>query len=301
MAGRRPPALRPGDTVAVVAVSSAPDARLLARGVARLEALGYRVRVMPETCRRHGRMAGNDRQRAAALRRALADPRIDAILFARGGYGAARILPMVAEPLRRAAPKLLVGYSDATAILAYVTGRLGWTALHGPMVASDLPALRATDARSLRAAAAGALVAPFSLGRSYRGGAAEGRLLGGCLSILASLAGTPYFPRLAGSILFLEDVHEEPYQLDRMLTNLRLAGALSGVRGIVFANMTRCGPPKAMHAVLAERTRDLGVPVAYGVASGHGRAKRSLPLGVRVRLDATRLRLTVLGPATRAR
>lgn len=269
--------------------------------MARLKELGYRVRAMPETRLRHGRLAGNDRERAAALRRALADPRIGAIVFARGGWGAARILPLVAESLRRAAPKLLVGYSDATSILAFVTGRLGWTACHGPMVASDLPMLRPVDARSLRDALSGGPVAPFALTRRYRSGEAEGRLLGGCLSILTPLLGTPYFPRLAGSILFLEDVNEEPYQLDRMLTQLRLAGALRGVRGIVFAAMTRCGPPAAMHAVLAERTRDLGIPVAYGLTSGHGRAKRTLPLGVRVRLDATRLRLTVLEPATSAR
>jgi muramoyltetrapeptide carboxypeptidase len=292
----RPPALRVGDVIAVVAPASAPSLTRLARGVATLESLGYRVKVMPETRTRSGRFAGDDRRRAAALRRALADDRVRGIVFARGGFGSARMLPLVEADLRRAGPKIMVGYSDATTILAYASGELGWVTFHGPMVASDFPTLRDGDRRRFREAVGGEPIRPFELSRIHRRGLAEGRLLGGCLSVLVSLLGTPYEPRFAGAILFLEDVNEEPYRLDRMLTQLRLAGALRRVRGIVFANLTRCGSPTEMHAVLAERTRDLGVPVAYGLASGHGRAKRTLPLGVRARLDANAGTLEILEP-----
>lgn len=269
------------------------DARKLASGVARLESLGFRVR-LSSTRATAGGFAGTDRARAGALVRALADDRVGAIAFTRGGFGAARILPLVEPALRRARPKILVGYSDATAILAFASGHLGWTTFHGPMIASDFPTIRPGDLRAFIRALGGEAIEPFRLSRTYRRGVAEGKLVGGCLSILVSLLGTPYFPKLDGSILFLEDVNEEPYQLDRMLTHLRLAGALARVRGIVFAVMARCGRPREMHAVLAERTVDLGVPVAYGVASGHGRGKRTLPLGVRARLDAGRRRLEIL-------
>ena len=290
----RPPPLRPGDTIAIVAPASAADPRKLARGTARLEAMGYRVQpaaVVPTVA---GRFAGSDAVRARSFRKALADDRVRAIFFARGGFGAARILPLVERDLRRARPKILVGYSDATAILAFASGRLGWTTFHGPMVASDFPEIGARDLRAFARTLAGDPIPPFPLARTYRRGVAEGILVGGCLSILVSLLGTPYFPKLDGSILFLEDVNEEPYQLDRMLTQLRLAGALARVRGVVFAVMARCGRPRDMHAVLAERTADLGIPVAYGVRSGHGRGKRTLPLGVRARLDAGRRRLEIL-------
>ncbi|MGH7804724.1 MAG: S66 peptidase family protein, partial [Candidatus Binatia bacterium] len=210
------------------------------------------------------------------------------------GFGAARILPLVERGLRRARPKILVGYSDATAILAFASSRLGWATFHGPMVASDFPTLRPRDLRAFAQVLGGEAIPPFRLARAYRRGVAEGALVGGCLSILVSMLGTPYFPKLAGSLLFLEDVNEEPYQLDRMLTQLRLSGVLARVRGIVFAVMARCGRPREMHAVLAERTADLGVPVAYGLASGHGRGKRTLPLGVRARLDGGRRRLEIL-------
>ncbi|MET0152323.1 MAG: LD-carboxypeptidase [Candidatus Binatia bacterium] len=296
-APRRPPALRPGDTIAVIAPASAADPSRIRRGARRLEALGFRTRVYAQAFARRGHFAGKDRLRAAALRGALADPKVRAVFFTRGGFGAARLLPLVEGDLRRAPPKILIGYSDVTSLLAFATGKLGWVTFHGPMVATDLPDLRPTDRASLLDTLNGRSIEGVRLGVTLRRGVAEGRLFGGCLSILVSLLGTPYAVDLADRILFLEDVNEEPYSLDRMLTQLRHTGELGRAKGIVFAEMANCGRRRDLLAVLHERTADLGVPVAFGAPSGHGRGKRTIPLGARVRLDATRKLLQPLEPA----
>lgn len=295
-APRRPPALRPGDTIAVIAPASAAKPSRIRRGVRRLAALGFRTRVYAQVFARRGHFAGRDGLRAAALRGALADPEVRAVFFTRGGFGAARLLPLLERDLRRAPPKILVGYSDATSILAFATGKLGWVTFHGPMVATDLPDLRAADRASLLGTLSGRSRADLRLGATLRRGVAEGRLFGGCLSILVSLLGTPYAVDLADRILFLEDVNEEPYSLDRMLTQLRHTGQLARARGIVFGEMAHCGRKGDVLAVLRERTADLDIPVAFGAPSGHGRGKRTLPLGARVRLDATRKLLQALEP-----
>ena len=287
-APRRPPALRPGDTIAVIAPASAAHPSRIRRGARQLEALGFRTRVYAQAFARHGHLAGRDGLRAAALRRALTDPKVSAVFFTRGGFGAARLLSLVERELERVRPKILVGYSDVTSLLSFATGKLGWVTFHGPMVATDLPDLRSADRASLLDALCGRASEPLRLGATLRRGVAEGRLFGGCLSILVSLLGTPYAVHLADRILFLEDVNEEPYSLDRMLTQLRHTGELARARGIVFGEMANCGRRSDLLAVLRERTADLGIPVAFGAPSGHGRGKRTIPLGARVRLDATR-------------
>jgi muramoyltetrapeptide carboxypeptidase len=295
-APRRPPALRPGDIIAVIAPASAADPSRIRRGSQRLEGLGFRTRVYAQAFARRGRFAGADRLRAAAFRRALADPQVRAVFFTRGGFGAARLLPLVERDLLRAMPKILVGYSDATSLLAFATGKLGWVTFHGPMVATDLPDLRPNDRTSLLDTLSGSSNEGVRLGATLRKGVAEGRLFGGCLSILVSLLGTPYAVDLTDRILFLEDVNEEPYSLDRMLTQLRQTGELGRARGIVFAEMANCGRRRDLLGVLYERTADLGIPVAFGAPSGHGRGKRTVPLGAWVRLDATRKLLQPLEP-----
>lgn len=290
----RPPALRPGDRVVVLAPASAADRHRLDRGARALAELGFDVRVSPQAYARHGRFAGRDARRAATLREAVADPAVRAIFLARGGFGAARLLPLVERDLARAEPKILVGYSDATSLLSFVTGKLGWVSFHGPMVATDFPTLRAPDRVSLLDALSGARGEPIAFAETIRRGVAAGRTFGGCLSILVSQLGTRFAVDLSGRMLFLEDVNEEPYQLDRMLTQLRLTGQLSRARGIVFGEMPNCGARRELFAVIEERTADLGIPVAFGLPSGHGRGKRTLPLGVRARLDAGRRVLEIL-------
>jgi muramoyltetrapeptide carboxypeptidase len=295
-APRRPPALRPGDTIAVVASASAADPSGIRHGVRRLEALGFRTRVYAQAFARRGHFAGRDNLRAHALRKALRDPQVRAVFFTRGGFGTARLLPLLERDLRRASPKILVGYSDVTSLLAFATGKLGWVTFHGPMVATDLPALRPVDRASLLNTLGGVESARLRLGKSLHRGVAEGRLFGGCLSILVSLLGTPYAVDLADRILFLEDVNEPPYSIDRMLTQLRQTGELARARGIVFGAMANCGRKSDLLGVLRERTADLGIPVALGAPSGHGRGKRTIAFGARVLLDATRQFLQPLEP-----
>ena len=294
MSVRKPAALRPGDTVAVVAPASASGRRRILRGVRALRALGFRVKLSPQAFARHGHFAGNDARRAKALLGALRDPAVRAVFSVRGGFGAARILPLVEREMARRAPKILVGYSDLTSLLGFATERLGWVAFHGPLVAPDLAKLSASDRRSLLDTLGGGTPRPIRLGVPIRSGVAEGTIVGGCLAILVSLLGTPYAIDFSDRIVFLEDVNEEPYSLDRMLTQLRLAGAFRRARGIVFGEMHNCGTRKKLLAVLHDRTADLGIPVAFGLPSGHGRGKKTLPLGVRARLDTRRRRLELL-------
>jgi len=294
---RRPPALRPGDKVAVVAPASAAGRQKIQRGVRALERLGFRVAVSPQAFARDGHFAGKDERRAKALVAALADRSVRALFFVRGGFGAARILPLVERKLERLPPKIMVGYSDATSLLGFATEKLGWVVFHGPMIAPDLAKLSASDRRSLVRTLGGLATRPIRLGEPIRRGVAEGTIVGGCLSILVSLLGTPYAVDFADRIVFLEDVNEEPYSLDRMLTQLRLAGALAKARAIVFGEMHNCGTRRRLLAVLRDRTGDLGIPVAFGLPSGHGRGKQTLPLGVRVRLDAGGRRLEVIEKA----
>jgi muramoyltetrapeptide carboxypeptidase len=293
-APRRPPALRAGDVIAVVAPASAARAPKIRRGVRALEKLGFRVRVQRQAFARHGHFAGPDRQRAAALGRALEDPRARAVVFTRGGFGAARLLPLVERTLARRRPKIVVGYSDATSLLTFLTGKLGWVTFHGPMIASDFPDLAAADRRAFLGTLRGDAPRPLRVHTTIRAGVAEGRLIGGCLSILVSLLGTPYAVSFAGRIAFIEDVNEEPYSIDRMLTQLRQAGALARARAIVFGEMKNCGSRRELLAVLRDRTADLGIPVAFGLPSGHGRGKRTLPFGARARLDTRRRVLEIV-------
>jgi muramoyltetrapeptide carboxypeptidase len=297
---RRPRALHRGDRVVVLAPASASGAARIRRGVHSLERLGFDVRVSPQAFARHHHFAGTDSRRAAALRAALLDPSVRAIFFTRGGFGAARLLPLVEGDFRRAEPKILVGYSDATSILAFAAGRLGWVTFHGPMIATDFALLHPADRASLLGVLGGLPPRPLRLAATIRRGTVEGKLFGGCLSILVSLLGTPYAANLADRIVFLEDVNEEPYQLDRMLTQLRQTGQLARARGIVFGEMANCGRRRDLLGVLTERTADLGIPVAFGLPSGHGRGKRTLPLGTRVRLDASGRTLELLERAVSA-
>ena len=291
---RKPAALRPGDLVAVVAPASTTGRRRIDRGVRALRALGLRVRVSPQAFARHGHFAGRDAQRAKALLRALRDPAVRAVFSVRGGFGAARILPLVEREMARLPPKIVIGYSDLTSLLGFASEKLGWVVFHGPLVAPDLAKLSAADRRNLLDPLGGREPRPIRLGEPIRSGVVEGTIVGGCLSILVSLLGTPYAIDFADRIVFLEDVNEEPYSLDRMLTQLRLAGAFRRARAVVFGEMHNCGTRKRLRAVLRDRTADLGIPIAFGLPSGHGRGKKTLPLGIRARLDTARRTLELL-------
>ncbi len=259
--------------------------------VAQLPALyasqGYRCRVYPGCHLNTGYLAGSDATRLADLHAALADPEVAAIHALRGGYGCMRLLDGIDTALLQARPKLLIGYSDITALHA-LWCRTGAPCLHAPMPASDLllPG-READTQALFALLrhglpAGQAWAPALDASGLRvPGTAEGVLAGGNLSLVAALLGTPWAWALEGAILFLEDIHEEPYRVDRLLTQLRLAGVLDAAAGFVLGSFTEGASPDG---VLRQMLGGLGKPVLGGWPAGHGTPNRALPLGLPVRL-----------------
>lgn len=289
--GGGPPPLQAGDKIAVVAPSGPADPARLERGCSILRGLGLDV-VVGEHALDRGPLrylAGSDADRAADLQDAWCDPRIAAVLCARGGYGATRVLDHLDwAALREAPPKLLHGSSDITALHIAFGGRLGVTTSFGPMVATLVVDAGAEVLDHLRAGLFGA-GAPVRGDRALRAGRAEGTLTGGNLSLLASLIGTPYAPEpAAGRIAFLEDVDEAPYRVDRMLTQLLQAGWFDGVAGIVLGTWIGCGD---LAPVFADRLMPLGVPILAGVPVGHGPRQLTLRLGAPALLDAGELML----------
>ena len=296
----RPAALRPGDLVAVVAPASNLKADYLARGVAELERLGFRVRYDAGILARDRYTAGTDARRARELMDAFADPEVKAVWAARGGYGVMRLFDLLDDEVLRANPKIFIGYSDLTAFHLYMYRRFNWLTFHGPMAAKDLAGGAGHyDRRTLL----GALMGASPLGEIdssrtkmlHRAGnkTVAGRLLGGCLSLISALMGTPDELDTRDSILFLEDVSTKPFALDRMLRQLRLAGKFAQVRAIVFGEMLDCVQNAEqgyrIEDVLAECTADLNIPVMFGLQSGHSPSGNlTLPLGTQASLDAGR-------------
>ncbi len=291
----RPPPLLPGDVVRVVAPSGPVEPEVLERGLSVLrDEWGLRVRVRPDVTVRHGFLAGGDGRRIAEWREAVADPDARAIFVARGGYGAMRLLPALDAGLLAARPRWVVGFSDATALHAALN-LAGLVTLHGPTV-STLARAPAEAREHLRALLFGADALPSSAPGPGRGcvgtgvvteGRASGPLAGGCLALLAHLCGTPWLPHLRGAILFIEDVDERPYRLDRYLTQLRLAGALDGVAGVCVGQLSACDDGGLRGAdTVREFVRAMGVPAIEGLSAGHVDANLALPLGAPATLVA---------------
>lgn len=268
------------------------------RGVAELERLGFRVKLGSHLFERGRYTAGSVKDRLSDILALWDDPEVSALVCARGGYGAMELLDGLGADRFRDNPKVFLGSSDATALLGFLAARAGIVSFHGPMLAQQI-ARGSYDAEGL-VAAIGSDRAPGLLSAAgvewLHEGEAEGVLLGGCLSLIASLVGTRFLPSLAGSILFLEDVQVKPYQIDRMLTQLKLAGCLEGVRGLVFGQMPGCEqhPEQGytLSQMLSDWTADLKIPVLFGFPSGHTVSDtKTLPLGVQSCLDGAGLSL----------
>ncbi len=281
------PWLAPGARIGVVAPSSPFDASAFHAGIERLRAR-YDVRFDASVLERRGYLAGDDARRLAELQNAIGDRTVDAIVAARGGYGATRILPALRLTGLRDKPKLLVGFSDVTALHA-AWSHASVASGHGGMVAT-----LGTVSETLFSRWVSAVEGRFDervVGlECVQSGRAEGILHGGNLAVLSALIGTPHFPRLDDCVLFLEDTGERPYRVDRMLTSWRAADAFAGVRGIVLGAFVNAESPDgpSVHEVLSERLGDLGVPVASGLGAGHVDDNLELPFGTRVALDAAR-------------
>jgi muramoyltetrapeptide carboxypeptidase len=288
-----PATLRPGDTVAVVAPCGPPDPVRLARGVRVLQGLGLKVVTGAHVLDRDRYLAGSDAARAADLQDAWCDPAVAAVLCARGGYGATRILDLIDwDVMRAAGPKTMVGSSDVTALHRAFAVELAVVTWFGPMPACST----ISDPGGPEPRTFGHLTAAlFGRARSVTGdrvvtaGTAAGPITGGNLSLLAALCGTPYQMAAGGRIVLLEDVCEAPYRIDRMLTQLLQSGSLEGAAGFVLGSWVECGDP---YPVLEERLAPLGVPVIAGLPVGHGTPQFSMPMGALGAIDAESCSLT---------
>jgi len=289
----KPPALRPGDTVGIVAPASNVNQADLAAGCEALRRAGYRPFYFDSILDRDLYFAGSHQRRARELEEMFTRDDVRAIVCARGGYGANYLLPELDLEKIKKNPKIFVGYSDITCLLTHFLDAAGLVTFHGPMVSKDWNHTDGIDLTSWRSAlsnAASWAVPVSDTVRALKEGEGEGTLYGGCLSILVASLGTPYEIKTEGTILFLEDVAAKPYQIDRMLMQLKLAGHLNAVRGIVFGEMLDCiqspNQDYTLPEVIQRITGDLGIPVAYGLKSGHVSSNNiTLPFGVRARLS----------------
>ena len=288
----RPSPLKQGDKVAVVAPASPFDREAMLRGVRRIEGWGYQVQYREDIFSRKRYLAGSDERRFEELFQALNDPAIKAVFAARGGYGSQRLLPMLDAAAPPSQPKILLGYSDLSSLLIYAMQTWNWVTFHGPVVAKDIGDRmeNSGEASLLRV-----LQDPRPLGKisppsacCLQGGEAEAPLVGGCLSLITCTLGTPYRLATSGKILYLEDVGEILYSLDRMLTHLRLAGVFNGVKGLVFGPLKDAhDEPEVIKAMLQDVLGDLQIPMLFGFPSGHIEDSLTVPFGLKVRLNAS--------------
>lgn len=300
----KPPRLRPGDTVGLIEPAGFTDDGFdldLVRET--MLAMGLKPKDAPHLAQRHGYLAGKDADRASDINAMYADPAVKAVFAVRGGWGCARLLPYLDFATIRANPKLLVGFSDITALHLAFAAKAGFTTIHGPNAASSWgqlswDAFRAVAFEGETPTFANPpgmedrLVQRTGRIRTFRPGVARGRLLGGNLTVLAALMGTGWLPDFTGAILFIEDIDEAPYRIDRMLTQLALGGVLGKLAGVVFGQCSGCtaaGPSYGgftLSEVLQQHLEPLGVPAFQGALFGHVANQYSLPVGVRAEIDA---------------
>jgi len=286
----------------VAALSSAVDPGRLEAGLEALCQLGFEPVVAANLNGGTGLFAGDDNRRLAAFHDLLAEPRLRAVIFARGGHGVLRLLPRIDWALLARRPLAYVGCSVLAPFLLEVVRRVGVAAFHGPMVAVDLArGLSGEESDSLLGALAGDLPATVPVRCSSSVDSCRGRLVGGCLSLLTATLGTPFAPPLRDALLFWEEIDEPLYRLDRMLTQLRLSGSLAGLRGMVVGELRPADETPDLQPTLPEILEELarahGWCVAYGCPSGHCRPNLTLPLGLEAHLDAAAGRLVVGEPA----
>jgi len=310
----KPPRLRPGDKVGLAAPAGFVADRFgIEELAATIRAMGLEPVLAPNLLERQGYLAGNDSARAAALNAMFRDPGLRAIFAVRGGWGSQRLLPLLDFDALTANPKLLVGSSDVTSLHLGIAARTPVPSVHAPNVASSWGATAREPFRrlvfegdmptySLPASAEDRMVPRGSRIRTFRPGTARGPLLGGNLSVLAALAGTPYLPDFTGAILFLEDTNEAEYRIDRLMSQLALSGILGRVAGVVFGQCTNCTNPGdgygnfTIYEVLDQHLGPLGVPAFQGALIGHIAGQVSIPVGIPAEINASAGTIRLLEP-----
>ncbi|HET9917648.1 MAG TPA: LD-carboxypeptidase [Candidatus Binatia bacterium] len=297
MAVRKPAPLSPGARIGVVAPAGSVDRRSLLAGVAAIEAQGYAVELAQNVFQTKGYLAGEPACRAGDLTNFFRRGDIAAIFCARGGFGSIQMLDFLTDEIMKH-PKIFVGYSDNTVLLDWLRARCGMVTFHGPMVAMDLAqGISSRSGEHFWGMLSGRKRAwKLPLGEVIRNGKIEAEMTGGCLSLLVTTLGTTYEIDTRGRILFLEDVGEPPYRIERMLTHLKMAGKLDHPAGVVFGDFTRCEgeAPRDVRAVIGDLFAQAPYPVVLGLPAGHGEENLALPFGVKMRLDGDGATLEML-------
>jgi muramoyltetrapeptide carboxypeptidase len=293
----KPPKLNPGDTVGVISPAGPVAQSDLAAGLHFIESQGFQIRLGRHVYDRREYLAGSDADRLWDLEDMFRNSEVKAIFCSRGGYGSMRLLGSIDYGLIQETPKILVGYSDITALLAAVVKQSGLITFHGPMVKelSNLTEKRWRNLIQMISSEKPIRFAPME-GYPISGGKASGRMMGGNLSLLCGLMGTPFMPDLTGSILFVEDRGEALYRLDRMFMQLTLAGCLKGIKGLIVGHFEGCGSVAAIEEMISGYFKPLNIPIAAGFPLGHGSGNCTLPIGSLVELDTDIMNLSLLEP-----
>lgn len=297
----KPSRLNPGDTIGIVAPAGPFDRGKFLKGKAVLESAGFRTFFDETIFRKHGFLAGNDVQRADQVNRLFADPSIQAVICARGGYGSMRMLPFLDVETIRKHPKIFFGFSDISALLSVIQDWCGLIPFHGPVVTTlaNAPEETITSLLTILTSEKTLELTPEN-GIIIKPGVASGRMAGGNLTTLCHLVGTPYAPFFNGNILLLEDIGEAPYRIDRMLTQMKLAGCFNGISGLVLGSFKDCGPSNEIFNVVRCIFEDTDVPILAGFDIGHGKRNFTIPLGLSATLNADGKQLSFHEPATAA-
>ena len=307
----KPKRLKKGDVIGFVSPASSPeDLSVIDKAVKYFEDLGYPVKVGKNVGKSDGYLAGSDEERVEDLHEMFADKQVKAIISVRGGFGSGRLLDKINYNLIKKNPKIFVGYSDITALNIAIFKRTGLITFEGPMVATDFGSGIDPYTEEIfwemvgRKKKFGKLENPngekfYSISK----GRAEGRIIGGNLSILTSLAGTKYFPDFKDSILLLEELNEEPYRIDRMFNHLRLLGVFDKVTGLIFGRFVDCyqkageRTERTLNRVILEYFENFNKPLVYNVSHGHVKKNFTLPIGIRAKVNATRSAIEILESA----
>lgn len=308
----KPPRLKSDATIGIIAPSGPVKKDKLEQSIEHLKENGYTFKLGNHLFDRYGYLAGFDRARVEDLNMMFADPEVDAIFCARGGYGATRIIPLIDYETIRRNPKIFLGYSDVTALLNAIHQKTGLITFHSPMVESGMHQDADKFSRELvfrilsNPKPIDEIIFPTdspgapSTWHVLVDGEAQGKSLAGCISVIQTLLGTPYEFDLQNKIFFWEDVDEEPYRIDRMLAHVKLTGKLNQVKAILIGKLIRCEPkdptePSLTHTeIFADLLSDLGVPVIYNLGFGHGNVNIPIPLGIEVKIDTRKKELSYL-------
>jgi muramoyltetrapeptide carboxypeptidase len=295
----RPPRLKRGDTVGIVAPASPFDAEQFDRGIQTIKSMGFQIHIPDDLYETEGYLAGTDEHRAAILHRLFADRKIKALVCARGGFGSMRLLPLLDFSLIQKNPKIFVGHSDISALLSAIYLKTGLVTFHGPLVTTLSDAPEKTRRAVTKAISKDR---PHKIkvknGMTIHSGTASGRVCGGNLNTLNHLLGTPFAPDFENHLLFLEDRGEEPYRIDRMLTQMSQADCFQHLAGLILGDFIDCGSEADIIQIFADTFADASIPIVAGCEAGHGKQNLTIPFGLEATLDADQHTLTYHQPAT---